>query len=93
MTRATAHYLHEHPEVTLHNHHRLDRIERHLRTLIALALAVFPHRIGAEEAERFRAEAEEEIAPLSYQWLDDLLAFSQWDAEAADDAELRSRRG
>jgi hypothetical protein len=81
--RAAVHYVHEHPEVTFHTVARLDRIERHLRALIGMGLSVFAHRLPGNAAAEWEAEAAEEVAPLSFQWLADLLDFSTADAESA----------
>lgn len=93
MVHAAVHYTHEHPEVTFHTLARLDRTERHLRGLMQMALALFADRLPPEEVARWRAEAEEGIAPLSSHWLSDLLLIAEREAEIVSEARMEASFG
>jgi hypothetical protein len=87
------HWTKEHPEVTFTRHALLERIEQHLRTLILLALSALGDRLPADLREAATEESAEMVRPLSYSWLADLLQFSKWEAEAAEQAKLQAMYG
>jgi hypothetical protein len=71
----------------------LERVERHLRALLTMGFLLLGESIPPEQRAAWEAEAGEEVAPLSYRWLGDLLQFTDWELEAAEEAKLRARIG
>lgn len=66
--RTAVHYTHAHPAVTLHDSACLNRIERYLAAIAAAVAGETPPA---------------PLKPPGLRWLEDLCAFSLWDAKNA----------
>jgi len=93
IVRTALHYIYEHPEVTFHRHALLARIDERLGMLIEMAVLFIRGGDTAGDWARFARTAAERMAPLSHDWLGDLMEFATEDADAMDEAEMRAKHG